>query len=66
MVPERALPTNVFGSGCHWPLELTHKLLGIKTDLNNIVEQSEERSERKRRHKQRHETKLYDCREART
>ena len=52
--------TNVFSSYGDWPAQLCHKLLGIQSDLDDIVEQSEERSERERSHEQGDEPKLDD------
>lgn len=52
--------TNIFGSSCHWPSQLSHKLLGIQSYFNDVVEQSKERSQREGGHKQSNETKLDD------
>lgn len=56
----RHIPTDVFGSGCHWSAQLGHKFFGIKTYFNNVVEQSKERSQGEGCHEQSHKTKLDD------
>ena len=53
-------PTDVFGFGCNRPAQLHNKLLGIQANLDDVVEQSEERSQREGRHEQSHHPKLDD------
>ena len=57
--------TNVFGPGGYRSPQLCHKLLGVEADLDDVVEQSEERCEREGRHKQSHKAKLDHCRTGR-
>ena len=52
--------TDVLCSGCHRPPELTYKLLGVQSDLNDVVEQSQQGSQRERCHKDGGEAKLQD------
>lgn len=54
-------PTNVSSAGRHGSPPLSDKLVGIKTDLNDVVEKSEERSQRERCYEDGGETKLEDC-----
>lgn len=57
----RSTLTNVFSSGSHGSPQLSHELLGIESDFDDVVEQSEERSQWEGRHKQRDKPKLDDC-----
>lgn len=57
------LLTDVFSPHGDGPAQLGHKLLGVQSDLDDVVEESEERSERERGHEQRDETELDDWRE---
>lgn len=54
--------TYVSGSGRHGSPPLSDKLVGVKTNLNDIVEQRQERSQRERRYKDGGEAKLENCR----
>ena len=54
--------TYVGGSGRHGSPPLSDKLVGVKTNLNNVVEQSQERSQRERRYEDGGEAKLENCR----
>lgn len=54
------IPTNVFGSCCHWSSQLSHKFLSIKSYFDDVVEQSKERSQGEGCDEQRHKTKLDD------
>lgn len=58
----RAL-TYVSGPGRHGSPPLSDKLVGVKTNLNDVVEQSQERSQRERRYEDGGEAKLENCRE---
>lgn len=53
-------PTDVFGFGCNRPAQLHNKLLGIQANLDDVVQQSEERSQREGGHEQSHHPKLDD------
>lgn len=53
--------TYVSGSGRHRSPPLSDKLVGVKSNLNDVVEQSEERSQRERCYKDGGEAKLEDC-----
>lgn len=53
--------TYVSGSGGHGSPPLSDKLVGVKTNLNDVVEQSQERSQRERRYKDGGEAKLENC-----
>lgn len=59
-VSEIAL-TYVSGSGRHGSPPLSDKLVGVKTNLNDVVEQSQERSQRECRYKDSGEAKLENC-----
>lgn len=52
--------TDVFGAYGHRPAQLCDELLGVQSDLDDIVEQSEEGGEWERGHKQRHKAELDD------
>ena len=54
--------TDVSGSGRHGSPPLRDKLVGVKTDLDDVVEQRQERSQRERRYKDGGEAKLENCR----
>lgn len=51
---------DVLGSLHHWAAIFHHKLLSVQTNLNPVVNESEERSERTRRHEDGDEAKLND------
>ena len=54
--------TYVSGSCRHGSPPLSDKLVGVKTNLNDVVEQSQERSQRERCYEYGSEAKLEDCR----
>lgn len=58
--------TDVFGPCCDGPTQLRDKLLGVQSDLDDVVQQGEGGSEGERRHEQRDETKLDDWKGERT
>lgn len=55
-------PTYVGGTGRHGSPPLSDKLVGVKTNLNDVVEQSQEWSQRERCDKDGGEAKLEHCR----
>lgn len=54
--------TYVSGSSRHGSPPLSDKFVGIKTNLNDVIEQSQEGSQRERRYKDGGEAKLENCR----
>lgn len=58
--------TYVSGSGRHGSPPLSHKLVGVKTNLNDVVEQSQEWSQWEGRHENGGEAKLENCNKVRT
>lgn len=59
--PPRASLTDVFGPDGHRPAQLGDELLGIQADLDDVVQQREQRGEGEGCHKQGDEAKLDDC-----
>ena len=57
--------TYVSGAGRHGSPPLSDKLVGVKTNLNDVVEQSQERSQREGCYEDGGEAKLENCREKR-
>lgn len=55
-------PTNVFGFGCDGPAQLHDKLLGVQADLDDVIQESEERSQREGGHEKSHHSELDDYR----
>lgn len=58
--------TYVFGAHGHRSAQLCDKLLGIQSDLDDVVEQSEEWGEWERGHKQGHKPELDDWHKKKT
>lgn len=58
-----ASPTDVFGLGRQRAAPLGHELVGVQTDLDDVVEQRQERRQRKRRHEDGGEAELQNCQE---
>lgn len=56
--------TDVFGSDGHRPSQLGDELLGVQADLDDVIQQREQRGQRKRRHEQGDEAELDDCEES--
>ena len=54
--------TYVSGSGRHGSPPLSDKLVGVKTNLNDVVEQSQKGSQRECCYKDGGEAKLQNCR----
>ena len=54
--------TDVSGSGRHGSSPLTDKLVGVKTNLDDVIEQSQERSQRECCYEDGGEAKLENCR----
>ena len=63
--PRAQTLTDVLGSDGHWPSELSDELLGVQADLNDVVQEREERGQREGCDKQGDEAELDDCREGR-
>lgn len=57
----RAAQTYISGSSRHGSPPLSDKFVGVKTNLNDVVEQSEERSQRESCYKDGGEAKLKNC-----
>lgn len=52
--------TDIFGSHSIWPPQLRHKLLGIKSHFDDVVEEGEHRGQREGGHKEGDKAKLDD------
>ena len=63
--PRAQALTDVLGSDSHWPSELGDKLFVVQADLNDVVQEREERGQREGCDKQGDEAELDDCREGR-